>query len=547
MNNSQSYDRFSWPRIFDFHRKEHVADPSPANRKKFIAIQQGHFTYTCHKSLRSSLKQIHDFFMIHSNQCTPDERDLVISYAHNLDREQHAHGMIFRKIQSIDSYLLNLGKTDETLIKEIEHQNLVNEWNELIQDQELRNQIEAVIRLKTEKKRKEDTREHPKHPLKPTLRRELSNEIEKLDHDLKELQQFFRTKKCRRKINAFLKKIKGLDDDPPLLKQAKKQFFLEYKEGIDVLKFSQVQFPLQFSLKVVMDGSDKSAVWDEYTSFSDRKVPNRKKRIEIDIRPIAVCENEDEEVALSNRYPRIKHMETCNLRDSNELSVSKALESFLKKNDEWVQEVCYQHIRQEFAKKIESNGLKDQLFELILLQKELKEKRDQRVLADLTYPSIINPEFKKIKKIIGEKMNAFKTKEYQRQIRRVLKEIEIYQDDSRALRAAKNQLKEENLDLIKVLEKLHSQIRFATEIEINLFAGEEKLIKLQFPTNFSDRSHQTGMNGYFSRSPTDCSVNKRLEKFLEENEESFKLKVSRKSEAFDHNFLLNRREKVKCR
>lgn len=154
MQTSQSHDSF-WPNCLHFHDNEN-SSRRQSNQKKFIAIDvEGHLSLTDNKALRSSLKDVHRFVKTHP-ECTPEEVDLVTSYTNDIDKEQHSHNIVFRKIHSIDSFFLNFGKTDDTLIKKIEHRCLTHELSHFMQHKELMEVIDSIIRKKKELKTFED-------------------------------------------------------------------------------------------------------------------------------------------------------------------------------------------------------------------------------------------------------------------------------------------------------------------------------------------------------------------------------------------------------
>lgn len=539
MHTSQSHDSI-WSHFFPIHTKEQSSKQS--SLKKFISFDaQDHLSSTDNKALGKSLRDIYRFVKEHP-ECTEEEVNLVTLYTNDFDKEQRSRNIVFRKVHSIDSFFMNLGETDETLIRKIEHKCLTHEFNHFMQNEELMKLIDGIVTLKKELKKMEAKRQSPG---RLCLLRELSNEIENQNHGLLTLQQALRKKEFRKQINALLKKIKVYESDSPLIQEEKRKIALKHQELIEVVTFSQVQFNPEYQMKIIFEESLESILHDEYVNFSDKKTHNRKKSIHVE----TSTDLSESEVLSYSLIKNLRHIETCHLRD-NELSVSKAFRLFQKDNNALLKKIYYKNIVKEFTQQIDQNALKDKLIGLITLQANIREERDRRiVLANLNHADehIRIAEIKKLKKDFESKMNELKTEEYQVQIRNALKSIEVFEEDSRPIKEAKNQCRQENLPIITILEDIHRKISFQDEVEIKIYdqngeVSEQKLKTLKFSTNFSDRFQTTRGQGYYSRSPSDFSVQRLIEKFLESSVEEFVLKPSIPRKDFDQTLLLNPRK-----
>lgn len=506
MNSSQSYDSLL-PR-FPHHGDAETLRRNQKNPRKFISIDlHGHLSLTENRALRSSLKQIYRFVTDHSEWFF-DQVDLLLSYINDLDKEHCSHHRLVRRIHSFDSFILNLGKTDDTLIKKIEYQVLTNEINHFKQNKEIMHLIDSIVRKKNKLKAAEEN----KSISRPALMREISTEIDNDNHDLFLLLQLLRSKQFRKQINALLKKIRISEDDAHHIQKVKRQIALEHKELIDVISFSQVQFHQKYRLKIFFEASDEALFCDDYINFSDKKRHNRKEWVKVE-----TSENGDLSDPL---IKNLKHIETCHRRDC-ELSVNKAFENFRKNNNDLLKKMYYQKIANHFFTQIEQDGLRDKIVEVATLQEKLdKEGVDH------------TEEQKKIsKKGIKKKLNALRTKEFFNQVKSILKEIQVFETDTCSIRDAKNQLREENIYTVKILETLR-KVKFGSKVEVILLdlsmeGTQQKLETLKFPINFTDRYSQKERD-YFIRSPEDFSIHRRLEKFLEEHERDFSLKLSQK-------------------
>lgn len=252
------------------------------------------------KHLASSVKQVHQFVMTHFAQLTAEEIDLLSS--NNLEQTFKANKGLLgtvskakkgllgslskakknlsKKINTAIEFVVNLGKTEKTLIKEIqtkvmnEHkicENMVNDFNRELERDGLKEKLETILIFKNKLENAESQFNKYIDFLCEEQAEGVAREVDEIKKELLIQQEMIRPKKVRKHIKCLLKQINISENDSCMVQEAKKRFLREHEVFIKIMELPHIQFNSTSEVKLFFTESRQSSKRLKIdTNFSDR-------------------------------------------------------------------------------------------------------------------------------------------------------------------------------------------------------------------------------------------------------------------------------------
>lgn len=252
--------------------------------------------------LASSLKHLHQFVMSHFSQLTAEEIELLSSdhleqtFRANkgqkggsktkkgvLGKLSSTHKSLSKKLNSVIAFIVNLGRTDKALIKEIqakvmsEHkicENMAKDFSRELERNGLKENLESILVVKNKLEDAESNFSQLIDFLSQDQAERLAREVEEIKNELLKKEKMIRPQKMRKQMKCFLKQINISEDDPCLIQETKKRVMQEHQVFIDIMRSS---FHIRFNPKSEVslffsDHQHSSKRLEIGTNFSDRSI-----------------------------------------------------------------------------------------------------------------------------------------------------------------------------------------------------------------------------------------------------------------------------------
>lgn len=273
------------PQIFDLHSEE-------AETTKYMVVDPTgeNLGLTRDKHLASSIRQVHHFVMTHFSQLSAEEIDLLSSnhLEHVFKAKKGLLGTLSnvkknlsKKVGSAIEFILNLGKTEKTLIKEIqtklmnEHkicENMVNDFSRELERNGLKEKLEMILVFKIQLESKEKELNKLIDYLSDEQAESLAREVEGIKKELLKHQDVIKPQKMRKQIRSFLKQINVSEDDSCMIQEAKKRFLEEHQVLIQIMQ-PHIQFHPSSEVRLFsVEQKQSSKRLKINTNFSDRSM-----------------------------------------------------------------------------------------------------------------------------------------------------------------------------------------------------------------------------------------------------------------------------------
>ncbi|MFI0436011.1 MAG: hypothetical protein ACH350_09890 [Parachlamydiaceae bacterium] len=274
MNSNDQFEATSFQQTqHEFSENVHTisAESSVSDARKYLRVdlEKGELSFTFDKRLASSLKAIHTFVMLHSDKLTCDVLDhfLNVGLHHFIKHKSGFFSPLFNKIKSCNSFIVNRGKTDKKLIKEIYEEIQMKFNDELEQQMEcnrLKDKINCILSLKNAL---EENVNNKKSPLSPEM---ITKNIKRITERLLAYRKAICSEESQQQIATILKAIQPHPEDSLILRECKKQFKEDNKKALRIMKNQNLRFDPMVEIKFIFDEENESQTMKLPIILSDR-------------------------------------------------------------------------------------------------------------------------------------------------------------------------------------------------------------------------------------------------------------------------------------